>query len=390
VRLISSNLGNTNEAATYFSFLIKFGFFTSLFSTVAVYIIDSINLLHLRIRRLIESNNFLLILFVITICLNYIFYVYGDKKILLFILFFYTFLFELTSALLIIKGHYFEQQKVKLLPYFFILLCLLTGTDLSFNLELVLVHSVGFSVLVIFYYFRSIDFGEGLEGIKVDKTSTKYNIIFFLILSVCVKYIPVMESTYLMGLSVLPLYIYSSKGYMVTISVIDQVFGLNLYHNSKEWIEKQFYYLFLLVLFSVLFFNLINNQITSLVFKLALINQFEVSTQLQLSQLSNALISIIPFIIFSVALKNNVVNNKGLKVINIVLLLEIIGAMSLYKLNVFDIGIFLPVIVNLFLWSTTSFIFLIFTPIKNNFIKIIGLIFILIYCLYVAKSIDLF
>lgn len=318
------------------------------------------------------------------------FYYYGDNNILLLILFFYTFLFETTSALLIIKGHYVEQQKIRLIPYILILGCLLTSTYHNFNLELVLVHSVGFSVLVIFYRFRLIYSDEEVDEIKVFKKTTNQSVIFFLILSVGVKYIPVMESKYLLELSVLPLYIYSSKGYITTVSVIDQAFGLNLYHNSKEWVEKQFYYLFIIVLVSILFFNLFNNQITNLIFKLTLVNQFDVSTQLKLSQLSNSLLLIIPLIIFSVALKNNVVKNNGLKTLNIVLLFELIGSIFFYKINFFSVGIFLPVIVNLFLWTTTSFVFLIFTPINNYYYKTLYITFILIYCIYVAKTIDIY
>jgi hypothetical protein len=390
VRLISLRLGNTNEATTYFSFLIIFGFFSSLISTVSVYIIDSIKTLNQRIKRLIESNLFLTVFFLIVISINIIFYINKDYEILLSILFFYTLLFELTAALLIIQGQYFKQQKARLVPYLLVLFFLLLGNNLTTNIESILVHGVGLSTLVIIYYFRTLSSSDFLEKINNNKTTTNYNIIFFLFLSICVKYIPVIESNYLIGLAVLPLYVYSSKGYMVTISVIDQIFGLNLYHNSKEWKEKQFYFLCILVIFSVFFLILFRNTISTLVFNLTLINQFELLTQNQLRQLSNSLLLIVPFVIFSVALKNSVINNKGLKIVNLVLLTELLGSLFLYKFKVFDIGIFLPVIVNLFLWASTSIIFLIFSPLIKNSIKAFGIVFLLIYCLYVAKSTNLF
>lgn len=385
VRLISISLGNSTESESYFSTLIFFGFLTSMFSAVTVYLLDDFEgAKNFFLRKIIKHQKLFFGLYIILLAPLF---AYDNKSSLLLILTLNVIVFEFIAAFLIINGNYLIQQFFRVIPYFFVFIFLIFFTESSIQLDKILVFGVSIGTMFfLLIYSKKNEFRTYTE--RTHSISSKpLSAIILLALVVVVKYIPVLESNYLISISALPLFIYSVKGYQFLSSVSEQVFGLNLYRNSKSWGEKEILIVLTLSAFIAVIVFFFKDILTSIVFKFTFIEQFDSITQIKLRKLSNTMFLILPISIFSIISKNIIVTNKGISIINRVIIVEIVGAFFFYKTNFFELGIFLPVLVTLFLWTCTSSIYTFYMPIKSKITRAIIFLLILSYALTIAKNI---
>lgn len=381
LRLIKITFNSNSIANDYFKLLILYAFVSSIASSILTYYFKENEEILNWLKKTI-SKNLALLSIISSILLSLV--VRFDISILVIIyLIIQVILFEIVASVLILKDQYYIQQLTRIIPHLLVITHLFFWASYSPSL----VHTFLFGILlttIVTILIAKLKSPNKKVELKVINKSSYSTYILIIILSGATKYIPVLESNYLGAINLLPLFIYSSKGFNFFKGLSEQIFGLNLFsyfeNLSEKKLEISILYGFLIASgITLLAYSIVSETLLNLIgFKLN-----DPDYQL-VFQLSNSLILLLPIIALAISLKNRLILSNGIKPLQYLLLFEFVFGMLLYVFFFKKFTIWTPILYNYGIWIISSYFILIkLTKIRSAY-KIVLIFASTIYIIYAA------